>query len=135
MTTRIHYESGDGCVTFECRDGAPYVSITTDQDADDDDIGIVRTLFLLDKPKAAKVSVMLAQFAGMGADVMRARIAELEALEKDAQRYCKWRAAYTNPNGRRHAIDTMLAAVASARTPEQVDAAIDGVCAALEQKP
>ena len=64
-----------------------------------------------------------------------ARIAGLGTLEKDAQRYRKWRAAYTNPNGRRHAIDTMLAAVASAWTPEQVDAAIDGVCAALEQKP
>ena len=47
------------------------------------------------------------------------------ALEKDAQRYRKWRAAYANPDNRPHAIDPMLAALADAWTPEQVDAAID----------
>lgn len=47
------------------------------------------------------------------------------ALEKDAQRYRKWRAAYTSPDGRPHAVDPMLAALADAWTPEQVDAAID----------
>ena len=47
------------------------------------------------------------------------------ALRKDAERYRKWRAAYTNPDGRPHAVDPMLAAIADAWTPEQLDAAID----------
>jgi len=46
-------------------------------------------------------------------------------LRKDAERYRKWRAAYTNPDGRPHALDPMLAALADAWSPAQVDAAID----------
>jgi len=48
-----------------------------------------------------------------------------DAAMKDAERYRKWRAAYTNPDGRPHALDPMLAAIADAWSPEQLDAAID----------
>jgi hypothetical protein len=47
------------------------------------------------------------------------------AMRKDAERYRKWRAAYTHPDGTPHALDPMLAAIADAWTPEQLDAAID----------